>query len=291
VIEPGIYRRGECDYDTIEAVNISSLLWMAKSAKHYKAQPRKDTKPLCLGTSAHCATLEPDRFDTDFAAWDRRSESGRLAPRNGKHWDAFRAVHTGQSLITEDERLESLAIAAAVRSDELCAEVLRSGDAEVAIVWVHERTGMLCKGRIDWLDIAKRLRFADLKTAADITHDVFMVKCAKYHYHTRMAWYGDGLCQAIGADPMRLETLLMAVESSYPNDCAVYEMPEEVLLTGRDEYEDLMSKLQMAKDFDRWPGCANGARMKYTLPRWAVKDPEDDIDPDVDWGKSSQVDE
>lgn len=282
---PGIYRAGECDYDAIEAVNISSLLWMAKSAKHYLAQPRKSTKPLSLGTAAHCATLEPDRFERDFAAWDRRTASGNLAPRNGQYWDAFKAVHSGQTIITETEWFEALAISKAIHEDPLCADVLRYGDPEVAIVWIHERTGMLCKGRIDWLDLAN-LVLADLKTAADITHDVFMVRCAKYHYHTRMAWYGDGLCNVLGIDSEKLETLLLAVESSYPNDCAVYEMPQEVLQCGRDEYEELMTRLQLAKDFDRWPGCANGARMVYTLPRWAVKDPEDEMDPDIDWSKS-----
>lgn len=287
-MKPGIYKRGEIEYDRIEAVNISSLLWMAKSAKHYLARPRKQTKPLSLGTAAHSATLEPELFETDFAVWTDRKKNGDMAARTGAAWDSFVALHSGQTIITEDEQATALDIARAVRADERCAEVLASGDPEVTLVWTHERTRLLCKGRIDWLRVpdCDLPMFADLKTACDITHGPFMSKCAKLHYHTRMAWYADALRRCLGLqqdDPT--ETLILAVESSKPHDCAVYWMDEEVLETGRDEYETLMTKLRIALDHDEWHGVANNARIRYTLPRWAVNDPEDELDPELNWSK------
>jgi hypothetical protein len=268
---------------------------MTKSAKHYKARPRKQTKPLSLGTAAHSATLEPERFETDFAVWTDKKKNGDMAARTGKAWDAFIALHSGQTIITADEYAASIEIARAVREDEQCASVLASGDPEVAIVWVHERTGLLCKGRIDWLELCGgshgRMNalpmFADLKTACDITHGPFMSKCAKLHYHTRMAWYGDGLrCAAGMQQDDQIETLILAVESGKPHDSAVYWIPDEVLETGRDEYEELMTKLRLALDLDEWNGVANNARICFTLPKWAVNNPEDDLDPELDWSKA-----
>jgi hypothetical protein len=64
-------------------------------------------------------------------------------------------------------------------------------------------------------------------------------------------------------------------------------MDEEVLETGRNEYEDLMTRLRMATDFDEWHGIANNARVRYTLPRWAVEDPEDEMDNELDWSKQT----
>jgi hypothetical protein len=289
-MRPGIYRRGEIDdYDRIKAVNISSLCWIAKSPKHYKCRPRKSTKAMSLGTAAHAATLEPERFQTDFAAWSDRSSNGNMAARRGAAWEAFCALHSGQTIITQDEYVDALEIANAVRRDELCAEVLATGQPEVALVWVHEGTGILCKGRVDWLDIdGGRALFADLKTAADIEPGPFLNKAAKLHYHTRMAWYHDAIKQLSGmGEDDTLETLILAVESGKPHDAACYWMPEEALDAGRAEYEDWMSRLKSAQAFDNWHGIAACSRIKYTLPRWAVDDPEDEpiADLQLDWSK------
>lgn len=289
MIHPGIYKRGEIEYDRIEAVNISSLLWMAKSAKHYKARPRVQTKALSLGTASHAAVLEPDRFASDFAIWDRRGDSGKLAPRNGQHWESFCALNRGKEIITATEHQAALDIASAIRNEPQCAAALESGEPEVSIVWYHERTGFWLKGRVDWLDIdAHRARYLDLKTAADITPSVFMPKAAKLHYHTRMAFYHDGIKAASGmSENELLETDILAVESGKPHDCVLYWMEEEVLEIGRTEYEDLLTRLRIATDNDDWNGIGNGAKMRYFLPRWAYDDPEEESDNDLNWSKDT----
>ena len=285
--KPGIYHRGEIAYDQIEAVNISRLVWIHKSPKHYLHAPNQTTKPMSLGTAAHSATLELSRFVRDFAVWDVKSESGNASPRNPKNskWIEFQSANAGKTIITEDERDAALEISQAVRGDRECAKILERGKAEVSIVWKHKRTGILCKGRVDWLAMERTAKlFADLKTAADITPGVFFSKAAKLHYHERMAWYHDGIRTVYDMpESEQLETLIMAVESGNPHDSAVYTMDEEVLEIGRVEYELLMDKLQIALDTDTYPGIANGARMPFVLPRWAVDDPEDSDVSDIDW--------
>lgn len=286
-MKPGIYY-DRIPYDGIEAVNISSLVWIAKSPKHYQCRPRKTTKAMSLGTAAHAATLEPERFASDFVAWSERSSNGNMAQRRGEKWDSFCALYAGKEIITEDEYVSALEIAAAVRSEPQCANVLSRGRAEVTLVWVDDETDLLCKGRVDWLDFDARALFADLKTAADITPGPFLSKAAKLHYHTRMAWYHDAIKQLSGmAEDELLETLILAVESGKPHDAACYWMPEEVTEAGRAEYREMMSKLRSAMTFDNWHGIACGNRIQYTLPRWAVDDPEDEDANElgIDWSK------
>ena len=119
------------DFSTYRAaagVNVSSLKELARSPLHYryaKDNPNPTTSAMSLGTAAHCATLEPERFAAEFVTWT----GGRRA---GKEWDAFKAdAEAAQRLIlTEDERDTALAIAQAVRACPDAMVYLRHGHAE-----------------------------------------------------------------------------------------------------------------------------------------------------------------
>ena len=288
-MKPGIYPRGQCPpYDSIDAINISSLLFMATSPKHFKARPHKSTRPMSLGTASHTATLEPDTFLSRYALWDKRTGAGKTSPRSGADYDAFCYDNAGKEALLPKDWFGALATADAVRGDPEAAKILASGQPEVTFVWVHPGTGLLCKGRIDWCDWTKRLLLTDLKTARDIAPHAFFNSAARYHYHTRMAWYTDGFCRALGTTE-RPDTTVIAVESSEPHDVVVYELFDDELEEGRAEYELLMAKLRLAIDFDRWPGIGNGARMRYEIPRWAREDPEAETDTELDWSKDDGV--
>lgn len=284
-MKPGIYLRGECpSYDSIDAVNISSLIFMATSPKHFKARPRKETRPMSLGTAGHTATLEPNEFLNRYALWDNRTSAGKSSPRSGGDFDAFMLENEGKEALLPKDWHGAVAIAKAVQSDREAASILESGHPEVTFIWKHLGTGLLCKGRIDWCDWDKRLLLTDLKTARDITPRAFFQSAARYHYHTRMAWYTDGFCQALGTQD-RPDTTVIAVESAEPHDVIVYELFDDELEEGRVEYEHLMAQLQIAVDSNRWPGISNGARMRYEIPRWAKDDPEAEPDAELDWSK------
>lgn len=70
-------------YDAIEAINWSSLVHMATSAKMLRwrvEHPRPDTPALALGRAIHCAVLEPERFERDYLVepeFDTRSNAGK----------------------------------------------------------------------------------------------------------------------------------------------------------------------------------------------------------------------
>lgn len=109
-------------YKSRHGLNQSALKSFAKSPAHYLhgLTDNRETDAMRLGTAAHCAVLEPDRFARDFvvwcgaellnmlggggiAVWTARTESGVMAPRRGKAWESFCEEHAGKTILTEDE--------------------------------------------------------------------------------------------------------------------------------------------------------------------------------------------
>jgi hypothetical protein len=259
------------DYRTIDALNISRLKELQRSPLHYMhrlANPLT-TPPLTLGVAAHCATLEPERFGRQFAVWDRRTESGRMAPRNGKWWDAFQAANEMRTILTEDERDEALAIASAVRADPVAMRYLEAGEPEVTMTWEPGR-----KGRADWLTtVGGQPALVGLKTTRDCRHFSFGSQAAKLGYPLQWAWYHDGYREIRGVAPLVVE---IVVESAPPHAVAVYRILDEIIDFGRDGYEMLLDQLSECERRKQWPGPYIEEQV-LTLPSWVYGSASDDL--------------
>lgn len=262
------------EYRALPGTSITGLKEIRRSPLHYRyalAHP-KEAPPLRLGTAAHVATLEPERFDRQFAIWSRRSEkSGNLCPRNGQWWDAFQAENAGKSVITIDEAEHAMAIQKAVRSDPTAAKYLQAGDPEVTLQWTIR--GRPCKGRADWItSIDERPFLVGLKTARDCRPFIFGNAAARLGYHLQWAYYFDGYDFITGLQPGMVE---IVVEPAPPYAVVVYEIPDEVIQQGRDEYMVLLEQLEDCERSKSWPGPAVGEQI-LTLPSW-VYEAHDDL--------------
>lgn len=271
------------EYHGLPGVSITRLKEMKRSPLHYQyrlANPAM-SKPLALGTAAHCAVLEPERFARQFACWNRRGEGGNLCPRKGQYWEAFKAEHPGQTIITEDEGLDALALAKAVRADPCAMKYLGSGEPEVTMQWVLESESLTrqavtvdCRGRADWLTrIDGKPYLIDLKTARDCRPFIFGNAAARIGYHLQFAFYLDGYRAITGVTP---GLRVIVVESAPPYDVVVYEVPDDAIEQGRAEYQALVRQLIDCQGRREWLGVANGVEQLLTLPSWAY-DAQDDI--------------
>jgi hypothetical protein len=266
--KPGIYPRGTIDYDAIDAVNQSSLKDLAHSARRYqhrKSHGRKSKPWMSRGTSGHTALLEPDRFFRDYAVF------GGKEKRKSQAWNAFEAANPGKEILKLDEYAEACAIRDSVRADPLAMHYLERGEPEVALVWIDEETGTLCKGRVDWLDEAASV-IVDLKGSRNIESHSFWRQGAALLYHMQASYYFDGFRAITGRDPA---SKIVAVEFDAPHDVVVYNMTDEVLDKGREEYRRLLLKLIGCQDDNRWPGYANGCELDAQLPAWMMDDDND----------------
>lgn len=262
------------EYQAIDALNISRLKELKRSGLHYQHRLSHPliTAPLTLGTAAHCATLEPERFTRQFAIWDRRTESGRMGPRNGKWWDAFQADNVGKMILTEDERDEAMTIAAAVRADPVAIRYLEMGEPEVSMTWGPGR-----KGRVDWITTAPDdtglPALVGLKTTRDCRHFAFGSQAARLGYALQWAWYFDGYVAIKGVEPSMIE---IVVESAPPHAVAVYRILDEIIDFGRDEYEVLLDQLAECERTGEWSGPYTEAQV-LTLPSWVYGPAADDL--------------
>lgn len=269
--EPSIYTHVPYDdYRATPGLNISALKMMAHSPKHYRhalANPKK-SRALALGHAAHVAVLEPERME-EFAVWSRRTESGSLAPRKGQHWDLFQAQNRGKEIITEDEYNEAIAIQKEVRANKDAMRFLDAGEPEVSMQWTIR--GRPCKGRADWIrSEASGALLVGLKTSRDPRLYQFSNQIARsLNYHLQWAWYHDGFEFVTGQPPAKV--IEIVVESTPPYDVIVYEIPDDVIQPGRDDYMRLLEKLEECERTNDWPGAAPGVVL-FSLPEWKYSD-------------------
>lgn len=261
------------DYFAEPAISISKLKELRRSPQHYRyrLEHPAESAAMTLGTAAHCATLEPERFSREFVTWDRRIESGRAAPRNGKAWDAFCAEAAGRTVITADEHTLAKAIAHAVRSDAVASRYLESGEPEVTMAWTM--AGRPCKGRVDWLtQIDGEPVLVGLKTTRDCRHFAFGASAARLGYALQWFWYWSGYEQITGRHPRMIE---IVAEAAPPHAVVVYVIPEDVLEYGKDQCAELLAILDRCEREDVWPGPAETEQV-LTLPSWCYES-EDDV--------------
>jgi len=263
------------EYFALPEVSITRLKELRRSPQHYRyrLQSPKESAPLSLGRAAHCAVLEAPRFTTDFVVWNRRTESGKSAPRNGKWWDAFEAEAVGRSIITQDEYELAVAMQDAVHSNREAARYLASGEPEVVMQW--EINGRPCRGRVDWLTcVDGRPCVVGLKTARDCRHFAFGAAAARLGYHLQWAFYLDGYKIITEVEPRMLE---IVVESEPPHAVAVYAISDDILEQGRAEYDELLTILDRCEATNDWPGPVPVEEF-LTLPTWAYPHNDDIAD-------------
>jgi hypothetical protein len=260
------------DYVALPGASITRLKELRRSPMHYRHRllHPKESPAMTLGRAAHCAVLEPERFERDHAVWTRRTASGNLGPRNGQHWEAFKATAGDRDILTEDEHADALAIQRAVRANPDAMQFLEAGDAEVTMQW--SIGGIACKGRIDWLTgYEGQPAIVGLKSTRDCRERQFGRQSANLGYHLQWGFYRDGYRTITGGEDARVFEI--AVEPEAPHASVVYEIPDEVLQQGFDEYMQLLELLAECERTNHWPGPAPGIQT-LTLPAWVYGEEE-----------------
>lgn len=264
---PGIYPGVPYEvYAAWPGVRSSHLKSLDHSPLHYQHAMKnpKCTKALSLGTAAHCATHEPERFARDFAVWDRTADGGNAAPRRGKAWDEFQAEHAKQTIITADEAKLARAIATAVRSHKAAMRYLDVGEPEVSMLWQHGAHTM--QARPDWQTfVGGRHVLVGLKTSRDCRMRMFGPQAVRLGYDMGWAIYHDGFEALTGERPLMKE---IVVDSAAPHAVIVYNINDDVLARGRSERDRLLALLADCRETDYWPGPEDG-EVDLELPAWA----------------------
>lgn len=285
-IEPGIYPDVPFDvYKAWDAWNPSTIKVMlgdsAKAMRHVIDNGRESTESMDLGRAEHCCVLEPVRVVDTYAVMppyelDEDNATGkgeRSTSKATKYYKsmrlAFEKKNPSKEIIEQADYERCISMRDSIFAHESAPQLLReAGRAEVSLVWNDPGTGLLCKGRIDWLST----KVVDLKTASDPRPWAFLTQVAKLFYHVSIAAYVEGL----GVLGRAVESAHFITVGNRPwHDVIRYEIQESMLRHGRREWHTALQRTAWCIKNDSWPGFCDEP-YPAELPTWAV--PQDEAD-------------
>lgn len=273
-------------YDAIAGANYSTLKELDRSAQHYLAaleRKREQTAAMEMGIATHMAVFEPRRFHDEVVIWPED-----FGPRRGHRWEAFEveAAAKKQIILREQDHSFVQHLASAVRSSPQAQKYLAlEGEAEASMAWTDPRTGIKCKGRVDWRCAAG---IVDLKVVKDASPAGFGRAVVQYLWDFQAAFYSRGHSETHGGEV--LPFVFLAVEKSGPLVVQAYRVTDEILDRGNRKADELLDKLVELRPTwaqrSSWPGYAP-TEVDLELPRWATWSDEDLSGLGLDFGEES----
>lgn len=239
-----ITKMSDKDYFAIPAVSNSLLSRFAKCPAACQVD-FETTASMTLGSAVHAACLEgQEAFLSRFYVMDKvdgRTKEGKAA-RAQAEIDA-----QGKTIITMDDFDKIVGMAESVASHPSASQFLSSGQAEVAVTWQDQATGIDCKSKCDWLAPGMLL---DLKSCQDSSYSIFSKAIINMGYFRQMAMYRAGL-QA-NLHPVE-RCIIIAVSSQAPYETECYELDNELLDYGYGEFQRLLKEYKACCDAESFP--------------------------------------
>jgi hypothetical protein len=281
---PGIYPDVDfADYLRWQAISNSSLQPATKSMAHYLLQQSiEETPPMKLGTLCHAGQFEPLEVARRYVVMPAYEDKVRKP--TGERYDkpkssaaykelvaSFDEANRDKIVVTQSEYDDMLGVVKSLAKSPRAREYLTGGMSEVALVWIDPVTGMLCKGRVDHLQLDRR-RASDLKTTADAAQAESLI--AKRGYHRQMGFYCDGLKVLTGEE---FNAAMVFGEFTGP----VYGVrgapfSATTLDAGRAEYRRLLDQIAKCREADVWP--AYNEPDEWKLPAWATRADDEPVE-------------
>lgn len=264
------------EYESIEAVNQSTLKLFSKTAAHAREamlHPKEPTEAMNFGSALHCAILEPKRFQQVYVVapkFDRRTKEGK------EGWATWEEQNRGKEIVAQDDMAAISAMANSCYSEPLVKSLLTApGSNEVALVWTDKRTGLRCKALLDRVTTyANYTVVLDIKSARDAGELEFGRAVFKLTYHVQAAFYLDGLNAIAPADR---RFLFIAIEKERPFCVAVYELDDESIAQGRATVRRYLNTYAECMATGIWPGYPSGVT-PLSLPSWATEGGSDETE-------------
>lgn len=214
--------------------------------KHYLDNPsHESTKAKDIGDVFHSALLQPD-IEKKIAV--RPSTWKDYKTRDAQDWRKQQESN-GMIVLTEQEVSVIQAMVKSVKEDPDAGPLLVKGVAEQSIYSIHEETGIMRKGRVDWLPDKSLFSNGvypqvDIKSCEDASEDGFRYAIRKYKYY-RQAGYYHSIMQAI--DPRHV-FIFIAVEKEPPYLVNVFQLDELDLARGEYESNEALRFYKQCQD-------------------------------------------
>jgi len=256
----------EDEYHACAEISKSGLDMIRKAPRLYhwhhldpEGEPFVQTASMELGSYVHVATLEPERWASQYVCapkFDRRTKAGKAAE------EAFQIEHEGKVIVPADMYEHACRSAEAVREHEYAGQLLSQGQAEVSAFAKCDETGLGIRGRIDWLRDSGSL--VDLKTTKSAEMRRFWYSVRDFRYDVQAAFYLD-LARRCGLDSNMFYWI--AVEPRPPYLVAVYWASDDMIAAGRVKYEEDLRSYKACLESNKWPGYRESGQLTMEAPR------------------------
>lgn len=279
--QPGTYHDvPESEYRKASGICQTDLKEALISLKHYKhridSPPEPPSDDMVNGTLIHSLVLlgRKDYVVIPEVAPKKptKAQIGAKKPSEDtlyavKWWESFCAENAGKELVDGERAKIIEGTASAIELDRNASRILESkGDNEVAAFKIHERTGLLLRGRADRVCVDKlgRVVIPDIKTVrfGFTSRDAFSREILNRGYHIQAAFYTD----LFDADFF----MFIVAEKEPPFDVAVHSLGPRSIELGRRKYEELLTKVAECQKTGVWPG-ASPEITEIDLQEWALK--------------------
>jgi len=161
-----------------------------------------------------------------------------MASNSCKAW-AKNAKETGKIVITSDMAADAEAMVESVKSHPEAAQIIGAAQVQAELAWVDGGTGVNLTGRADFIDLDSGV-ICDLKTCTDASPSEFARHAASFRYYVQLAMYADAIMYMHGKPTSH--HLIIAVESTAPYGCAVYEIGPDDIVAWRKWYRSVCQK-------------------------------------------------
>lgn len=259
----------------------------------YRYGERKPTKALADGIAAHVCILEPDLFkkryvrgidpaehpealDTNkqmegwlkergIKGYSNRSKAELiemilLAEPNQSILEAVISAHAqaneGKAVLAPKDYDMVAKMRQAIFNQEDYAAMLTSpGHFELSYI---SPSGLKCR----WDRVTEAGEIIDYKTCVSSRPDEFSRSAARNGYWLKMALQHDLFVEAYGEKPKMVS--LLAQSKKFPHIPQNYELTQEQLRVGRQQYQEAFELYQHCLEYDHWPAYGGGTMLLPT---------------------------
>ena len=242
-----------------------SYLWELYNKTPYHAQNMQieTTTSMDLGTAAHIAVLEPEKFLGQVIKGPE--------DRRGNKWKDIQqeAEAYGKLALTSGDYEKVLYMRDSAHRLPIVRQLTDGKQmVEVSAFWQDEATGIDCRVRPDLYHPGLAI-MADLKTTSDAGRNAFEKSVANFGYHVQEAMYSAGWPLAGGGVVDGF--IFIAVENVHPFAAAIYELRPSAKIEGGAIYRKALTLHKQCVDSNSWPGYSQEVQ-ELDIPRWAYRE-------------------
>ena len=222
--------------------------------RHEMTQPKESSPALTIGSAFHTATLEPGKFDDEFAV--KPSEIDGQGPRTKHYRESFEVMQNNEpnkSWLAPSEYDLVMDMAGAALDNPMLKSYLSERDAIIEGTGFFEMEGAKCKVRPD-LYVPRSGVVFDLKSTQDASEKGFAKSVRQFGYAFQACWYVQAL-RLLGEKPRQF--IFLAVEKSAPHLTAAYTLAASDLDRQMANMERACKLWATCESSGVWPGYSD----------------------------------